>query len=539
MLSAIKIAVLALLLSSTYEHKCIHSEIIKKRGPIVFGDHASISSNAPMARLLQSWTWRTPVIVTDYSKSTISGSGLTAIQKLMETHVLPRIQMSFQVQGNTVISKFSTTQCDNLIKVPSRFWTSDTTADLILMVTTVNDSDDYLAYASACQVDQVTGRPNIGMIAINLRYTNLTNLQAETTTYTLLHEIHHILIMSPDLWVNFYKSNSATTKNVTVSTKSGKTTQIMVISPSVVSYGKTYFSCSSFQGIPMENEGGSGSAGTHWEKLYLGNEIMTSQMTGKPVYSAFTFALMQDSGWYNVDTSKAEPLLWGRGQGCSFLDSTCNTQYSEFCNKPTSGLASSYYYCSRDFTSRTYCASTSFTDTCYIKEYMKNDNCNQADPDFQSATLYEKPGPNSRCFITNYNSRNLPGCYPSSCSNGQITITVNGQQLTCSSAGAVLSVGSLQVLCPDPSTFCTYLSQGCSNDCSGHGKCMNGGCFCDLFWTGSDCSTSSACSFGSDVCALFGVGSSSNPNNNNPFGFTSILNSIASAFLFGFLLSMS
>lgn len=529
-LSTFKIAALALLLSSIFAHKCIHSEIVKKRGQLAFGDHSSTSSNAPVARLLQSWTWRTPVIVTDYSRSTISGAGLNAIKKLIETHVVPRIKMSFQVQGNTVIKKFSTTPCDNLIKVPTAFWSADTTADLILMITTVNDSDNYLAYASACSVDQTTGRPNVGMIAVNLKYTNLTNLQSETATYTILHEIHHILIMSPDLWVNFYHTTGNPVKNVTVSSKSGTTTQLMVVTPSVINYGKTHFSCSTFQGIPMENEGGSGSAGTHWEKLYLGNEIMTSQMTGKPVYSAFTFALMQDSGWYNVDTSKSEPLLWGRNQGCGFLDFSCSTQYSEFCSKPTPGLASSYNYCSRDFTSKTYCVATDFTDNCYIKEYMKNYNCNQADPDFDQTTIYEQPGANSRCFITNYNSRNLPGCYPSSCSNGKITLTVNNQQVTCSSAGSVLTVGTLQILCPDPTTFCSYLSQACVNDCSGHGKCMNGGCFCDLFWSGSDCSTSSACSFGSDVCSLFGVGQSSNPDD-NPFGFSSILHSTIGALL--------
>jgi len=40
----------------------------------------------------------------------------------------------------------------------------------------------------------------------------------------------------------------------------------------------------------MENEGGKGSAGSHFERYVFGNEMMTASYSpGKTVFSTFTF----------------------------------------------------------------------------------------------------------------------------------------------------------------------------------------------------------------------------------------------------------
>ena len=51
------------------------------------------------------------------------------------------------------------------------------------------------------------------------------------------------------------------------------------------------------------------------------------------VLSKFTLALLQDSGWYQVDYSLAEPFTWGKNQGCGFLNLACKDKikHSEFC----------------------------------------------------------------------------------------------------------------------------------------------------------------------------------------------------------------
>lgn len=71
--------------------------------------------------------------------------------------------------------------------------------------------------------------------------------------------------------------------------------------PNVVKFGQDYFKCNTFNGVPLEENGGSGSAGSHWERVALGNEGMTASDFGDAVYSGFTLNLFRDSGWYEFN----------------------------------------------------------------------------------------------------------------------------------------------------------------------------------------------------------------------------------------------
>ncbi|MCP5020067.1 MAG: hypothetical protein GY938_32990, partial [Ketobacter sp.] len=82
-------------------------------------------------------------------------------------------------------------------------------------------------------------------------------------------------------------------------------------SSNVVAFGKEHFGCPTFEGWPVEDDGDSGSAGSHWEKTHSGNELMTAQLTSHSVLSPLTLKLMQDSGWYNIDFDQAEKYYWG------------------------------------------------------------------------------------------------------------------------------------------------------------------------------------------------------------------------------------
>ena len=77
-------------------------------------------------------------------------------------------------------------------------------------------------------------------------------------------------------------------------------------SPKVLETARNYFQCSTISGVEIENEGGSGSAGAHWERTILHNEQMTASSIADASYSVFTLSLLQDSGWYQVDMSLAE-----------------------------------------------------------------------------------------------------------------------------------------------------------------------------------------------------------------------------------------
>lgn len=73
----------------------------------------------------------------------------------------------------------------------------------------------------------------------------------------------------------------------------------------------------------MENQGGAGSAKSHFERRVFGQEIMTASTIEDSRISKFTLSLLASTGWYQVDMTMAEPLAWGKGEGCGFITGPC------------------------------------------------------------------------------------------------------------------------------------------------------------------------------------------------------------------------
>ena len=69
-----------------------------------------------------------------------------------------------------------------------------------------------------------------------------------------------------------------------------------------------------------------------------GSTLKASRMT------EFTLALLEGTGWYQPDYSMADPITYGKGKGCSFLNTPCvnsltiTTKFPEFCS-PLNKLA--------------------------------------------------------------------------------------------------------------------------------------------------------------------------------------------------------
>lgn len=57
--------------------------------------------------------------------------------------------------------------------------------------------------------------------------------------------------------------------------------------------------------------------------------MTASAVSSGVMYTKFTFALFEDTGWYVADYTGLDEMLWGKGKGCSFMD-TCNTSVREF-----------------------------------------------------------------------------------------------------------------------------------------------------------------------------------------------------------------
>ena len=46
--------------------------------------------------------------------------------------------------------------------------------------------------------------------------------------------------------------------------------------PNLVAVAKNHFNCASMESVALENDGSAGSAGSHFERMLLFNEVMTA-----------------------------------------------------------------------------------------------------------------------------------------------------------------------------------------------------------------------------------------------------------------------
>jgi len=98
----------------------------------------------------------------------------------------------------------------------------------------------------------------------------------------------------------------------------------LVVTPKVVQEVRAHFDCPTLEGAELEDQGGDGTALTHWEKRIFQNEAMTGTVhTAKPSYTRLTFALMEDTGWYVPDYGMAHEINWGKRAGCDFATKSC------------------------------------------------------------------------------------------------------------------------------------------------------------------------------------------------------------------------
>lgn len=487
-------------------HKCIHSEIIKRLGPMMeledSGDsttnhvHGLFSSKRDLqSSNSSSIDFRPMRIYLDFSNvNTTDNETSSFITDVLATEVVRRLSDFLMVNGTTTIPAFSKTSCDTLTQIPFSFSQKSTSADLILLVGTIVEDSNYVAYAAPCLINSLTKRPIVGAININLKYLEVKKEKIEMNVSMIIHEVMHVLVLSPTLFSRFPIGQQNVYVMENRNTTNGTTQVYKLITPGIIKVGKEHFGCDSFSGLYLENEGTKASAGSHFEKVMTGNEIMTAQATGKMVISLWIMNLLNDSGWYKVNFDRQEPLYWGKNKGCGFLQNPCSNQFSEFCS------TESAFSCSPDYTTKNRCVKTPFSDSCYVSEYLSGLNCNSDFVTLKTA-LYEERGANSRCFETSVGSTKSVGCYIASCTNGTLSMQVLNKKYTCSTSGEKISIDGLIVTCPDITDFCGKFKSKCENDCNANGKCLiDSQCYCNYFTSGSSCGTPLNCTLGVDLC---------------------------------------
>ncbi|TNV70803.1 hypothetical protein FGO68_gene6814 [Halteria grandinella] len=220
-----------------------------------------------------------------------------------QKHLLIRRSSSSLTVTETIMSEFQ-----GFIDLPSDMLSKTYDTDLVLIkcyqvfyVSTMNnDSDNTLASCAPIDLDSSTGRPVFAGILWNMAYsdpTTLTNVGFEAQLATAVHEMLHGLGFVSDLFSKFYDSVDGTVYTNSSSTDANSV--ILLQTPRVVAQAQKHFACSDITGVPMENEGGSGTAGSHWERALFYNEMMTgSDMVSSFAITDFTLQLLQDSGQY-------------------------------------------------------------------------------------------------------------------------------------------------------------------------------------------------------------------------------------------------
>ena len=398
------------------------------------------------------------------------------------------ISGSQRIRGNPNIERYCT--YGNIVTVPDRYldYYSSTNADFILLLATEDGEEGTLAYASACYSDRDTGRPIIGLAVFNNAYLDPSKGTLDNDVATYVHEVLHALVFSSQLFKKFPK-----VREFPEDPDSKLVPQYVVSNgmhylrgTNLLKVTRDHFDCQDISVIPLEDNGGEGSVGGHFERVIFGDETMVAEDVSIAKFSKITLALLKDSGWYDIDLSKGDLWTWGKGEGCELFSKTCsNSSIEETCDRNNN------FGCDKTFHFKMSCQSTGFTNGCKIKAL--GERCTH----LQKPYFFESTNINSRCQELTYNGAKFAGCVDVACSRSKTRyqVSLGGKYPTkfiCDHEGQSHKPWKgYEFFCENPKLICRDL---CPKGCYERGKCLeNGQCMCDPLFEGEICGTFNRC----------------------------------------------
>ena len=366
-------------------------------------------------------------------------------------------------RGKIRISKDLLTACNSNFTY-SQEYSDGIDADIIIVPYVV--SQDYLgegtiASAGACAIAITSKRPILGLVNLGSGYDFSLPNSIYYLQQILLHELTHVLVFMPGLFSYF--PDQPAYKQITWN----GIQKLVMVTPKVVEAARKHFGCDSLVGVELEDQGGQGSVGAHWESRIMLGEYMVSSDIQEMAISDITLSLFEDSGWYKVNPYTGGLFRYGKNQGCDFVQKKCilneKSQFDEFCTvsaEPmcyashlTKGICYlfngmknipvNYQYFSDPtlggYPPADYCpvAMVNYPQNSY--KYMSN--C-RVGKEIEALKVYgEKIGEHSACFISSLIEKSQgEGKYPSAlcyevdkCDKEQRTyvVRVNGKEATC------------------------------------------------------------------------------------------------------------
>ncbi|EGR28962.1 leishmanolysin family protein, putative [Ichthyophthirius multifiliis] len=415
----------------------------------------------------------------------------------------------YPIQGNNKFpynSKLWNLDCEG-VRIPTSAVTIGIpNSDLNIYVIAKNKPQDGdLANALVCAHNEQHLRPSFGRIQFNLGLVGINddNESFENDVETTVHEIIHILGFSGfqmQLWIDpdtgKYYGQYGLHKITRDVIYRGLKTQI-VFSKNILLTARKYYNCPTMEGMQLENEGGAGSLGSHWEQLIVQNEMMmSSEVITDAQLSVHTIALLD---W--LSKQMADNLYWGKGKGCSFVIQGCYSKQS-FHEFPQQLKVQ----CSFENDGYGEPATTPYLDKCMMKSIYGENLCTSFKNNFKNKNVdikLEAYGVNSKCFTsTSTNGVKFINdiqkrCHIYKCSSDMKSIIISlpqiNRQIICTKQGEVMPINPKndsfgKIVCPSSFVqFCDSVPL-CINHCSSVGICVRGYCLCLPGWAGIDCS---------------------------------------------------
>ena len=360
--------------------------------------------------------------------------------------------------------------------------TDSFSADFVLYVIADSKNKGVAGYSMLCLTEGPSGQPLFGVYYFGA-YSH-EGLPIEQVLGTTIHEITHPLVFSSALYHNYVKPNGHSYEFSEVfayeKVRGKRVTKLAL--PTVVEKARKAFNCSTLDGIELEDGGGAGTAGSHWEKRIMYNDFMSPDADIYDItYTDITLALFEDSGWYKVSYRYSNPITWGHLAGCEFLTEKCVTNSTvltrDFCVEDSSMSCDYLGVQAGECSDWDY-----YLDYCPVVKPYWNGNCRDVETVYLNLTLGESAGHRARCLEGNFDPQTPwqhATCHQVNCTGPNPLVTIGNHTLLCPSEGGDVTVPGYEgtLTCPPRSQLCREVP--CVNNCHGYGYCEKGECVCE------------------------------------------------------------
>jgi len=188
--------------------------------------------------------------------------------------------------------------------------------DLVIFSTIEEMDDGVIAAAGPYYTQSSNSQPILGMVFINNKIDFSKKNIKKYLESTLIHEMTHILGFVGSFFQDYFH-NVKTKKD-----KYGIERQY-ITSAKVIQTARKYYNCSTIDGVELEEYGGDGTAGSHWEARILLGDYMNGVAYTEEVISEFTLALLEDTGIYKPYYYTGGLMRYGKNKGCEFVYDKC------------------------------------------------------------------------------------------------------------------------------------------------------------------------------------------------------------------------